>query len=214
MRPLGADREEREQRDRRQRDRRCGGRQLEREMAMERDAEHGFLQREHPLTGRPVHPPFELVDPASAEGPVHPSLWEMRTQERSVETTDTMSAPRNAGTKPSTRKSMPRPRPIQAANMSMTAFRTSVNKPSVSSMIGQLTSFRKGRTKAFTTPNTSARARTEPIPPAWMPDTNEAATQRAAALMRTRRMILMSRTSAPDSSLRTVSRTGPERRSR
>src|SRR5664279_2810481 len=101
---------------------------------------------------------------------------EIRIQDRSVDTTEMMKAPRNAGTNPSTVNSIPSPRPSQAASMSIRAFTTSVNKPSVSSMIGQLTSFRKGRTKAFTRPKTSASARIEPIPPARMPGTNEAAT--------------------------------------
>src|SRR5512141_2690785 len=198
VRPLGADREESKQRDRGERDCRRGRRQLESEMPVERDAEQGFLQPEHPGLGRRVNPLFELL--GGPGGSFQPSFRGIRTHESRVDTIETRSAPRKAGTKPSTLKSMPRPRPTHAANMSMRAFTTNVNNPSVSSMIGQLTSLRKGLTRAFTTPNTSASARSEPMPPAWIPGTNAAAAQRAAALMRTRRMILMSRTSTLDSS--------------
>lgn len=68
-----------------------------------------------------------------------------------------ISAPQNAGQKPSTKN----PFTTVEANQNINAFITSVNNPKVKIFIGNVNKSNKGRIKALTKPKTKAATKAE-----------------------------------------------------
>ena len=79
-----------------------------------------------------------------------------KANDRTRLTTPTTSPPQNAGQNPATVKPRSQRADSHPVTSSMIALITSVNRPSVRTMSGQVSTVSSGRSRLFTTPNTAA----------------------------------------------------------
>ncbi len=105
-------------------------------------------------------------------------------QDPSHDTMLTVSAPSTAGQKPAIVKFGR----TQATRLTMPAFTTSRNRPSVTIVIGKVSTTAIGRTTAFTTPSSAAAISSVPVLVMEKPPTHREASQRPPAAISARRM--------------------------
>jgi len=105
-----------------------------------------------------------------------------RDSDNIILTNPTTIPPKNADQKPLTLKPRLQLSDSHPVTMSISALSTSVNSPSVSTIKGQVSMVRRGRSVLLTIPKTAATSRRFPGPPLKSsPGISAAATQSAAA---------------------------------